>query len=143
MTLVNTARVAAFTALLMAGAAACQGLEAQARRGQGPGGPRMMGAAELALSNAEALGLSEEQAAALEAIRSEADEATSELRTSMRERMQAARASGDRSAMRQLMEEARKALEPFDARAAEVLTAEQRERLEELRPRRRRGPPGS
>ncbi|MEZ4417505.1 MAG: Spy/CpxP family protein refolding chaperone [Gemmatimonadota bacterium] len=129
----------ASTAVPLAGQAGPRG-----RMGGGPG-PMGMGAAALALEHKDELGLSEAQVGRLEEIRGEAEEAVRPFR----EEMQASRpqrGSGERpseeqrQAMRATMEEMRKALEPHDKAASEVLTAEQRTKLEALRPR-RGGPP--
>jgi len=106
-------------------------------RAQG-GRPQMMGNAALALANADALELDAEQIAALEKVRAAAREATADHRT----RMQELRGSGNRDGMMEVMRELRSTLEPFDEQARGVLTQEQQKRLEELRPRRRRRPPG-
>lgn len=107
-------------------------LAAQGMRGGGPGPG--MGLAARALIHADELGLSEEQTVSLEEIRGEAEEATREIR----DRLRGLRGTGDREAMRAGMREMRDALAPFDERAVALLTDDQRSRLEELRPARRR-----
>jgi hypothetical protein len=144
-------------ALMMALAAGVTGLEAQGRPGGagGRGGPGGMGGGmmmgdlgrtlEVALANGQALELTDEQVAGLEALKVEVDRDAEPFRREMQGMRGGGERGADREAMQAVMQRMTAALAPHRARFEQITTEEQRTRLQPLMrrgPGERRGPGG-